>query len=633
MLNLLIKAREAITTFVLNRFMSFDHNINGSHKSWRNAENYANISAAVDSCGKAGSRECVIVVTKSTSKMEFTINKTILSHVTLKVLNGGVIKIANGVTVTHLGGIDAGLYKIFNLVGTGKIIFDVSTVVSGRLKYVIPHWWGATANNVTDDFTAIQAAIDSVITTATVIFFPPGIYRISQTLTIAGENNIEIKMEGPRAFIRALADSTAFDLLSVTSGAKIDLDGIAFIFGDNGLSMVGVQGVRIFNCRFAFGASSGVFLSGPDPESSGAVNVILSNNWIHDTPVGIDLVSGAGAGETTQRVQIVHNNMSEGLTTAAIRMDGALNCSISGGNNIVGKIIVTKAVSNEAAKHITINGNTIKAGQAGGAVELNVECEFFSVSGNAIQNTAGDGLLIDDPDAKNISIVGNEICACSGWGINNNNSFSTNRRIEVTGNVLIDNAITGTADQDEANKLHDADGAFTVSMVGQVVKNTDDVTEGVITGFVDSGELDLDSDVFPDGDEAYSINAPINDVSLGLALFDSHNIKSESEIQQDHAGVKFTSSFVHAGDNQTMTGNETFILTQGNIFIRDPDGNRNFNPSGTFKALYQVTVVNTADAAETITFDSAGLNQTIAQNERGIFVFDGTDWLKIYVGS
>lgn len=72
--------------------------------------------------------------------------------------------------------------------------------------------------------------------------------------------------------------------------------------------------------------------------------------------------------------------------------------------------------------------------------------------------------------------------------------------------ITIDNANTvqGTADATEANKLHDADGGFTEDVVGKVVKNLTDDTFAIITAFVDSGELTLDTDIFVDT-EAYSI--------------------------------------------------------------------------------------------------------------------------------
>ncbi len=85
-----------------------------------------------------------------------------------------------------------------------------------------------------------------------------------------------------------------------------------------------------------------------------------------------------------------------------------------------------------------------------------------------------------------------------------------------------------------------------------------------------------------------------------------------------------------------MSGHETFNSADGTLFIRDPGGAaRNFNPYDTyFLDGTIITLINIADAAETITFDSAGLNQAVAQNERGIFAYHKTDgWLKIYVGS
>ena len=65
---------------------------------------------------------------------------------------------------------------------------------------------------------------------------------------------------------------------------------------------------------------------------------------------------------------------------------------------------------------------------------------------------------------------------------------------------------TGTADATEASKLHDADGGFAAADVGRRVYNTTDKTKAVITGFVDSGELNLDADIMASG-EAYIIGA------------------------------------------------------------------------------------------------------------------------------
>ena len=58
--------------------------------------------------------------------------------------------------------------------------------------------------------------------------------------------------------------------------------------------------------------------------------------------------------------------------------------------------------------------------------------------------------------------------------------------------------VTGAADATEASKLHDADGGFTAALVGATLWNTTDDTYTTISGFVDSGELDLTDDIMVD---------------------------------------------------------------------------------------------------------------------------------------
>ena len=66
---------------------------------------------------------------------------------------------------------------------------------------------------------------------------------------------------------------------------------------------------------------------------------------------------------------------------------------------------------------------------------------------------------------------------------------------------------TGTADEDKTNALvDDANTQFVdVIDIGKVIYNTTDRTWAVVKAFVDTGELTLSKDIFPDGDEAYKI--------------------------------------------------------------------------------------------------------------------------------
>ena len=91
---------------------------------------------------------------------------------------------------------------------------------------------------------------------------------------------------------------------------------------------------------------------------------------------------------------------------------------------------------------------------------------------------------------------------------------------------------------------------------------------------------------------------------------------------------------LRGGEVSTMTGDSTFTYGDGELHLLDPGGDdRNYNPSGAFPALAEAWVINTADDAETITFDSDGIAEDVAQNERGYFLYSGSAWIKVYVGS
>jgi hypothetical protein len=62
----------------------------------------------------------------------------------------------------------------------------------------------------------------------------------------------------------------------------------------------------------------------------------------------------------------------------------------------------------------------------------------------------------------------------------------------------------------------------------------------------------------------------------------------------------------------------------------DPGGaHRNYNPSGTFPAGYEVTLVNTADAGENLLFDTTGINVTVAQSKSCQFIYTGSAWRQV----
>lgn len=65
------------------------------------------------------------------------------------------ITINNGITLTINGPFTAGLFQVFNCVGTGKVVFNPNTTSVGY-----PEWWGAVAgDNTVDSSIGINACI------------------------------------------------------------------------------------------------------------------------------------------------------------------------------------------------------------------------------------------------------------------------------------------------------------------------------------------------------------------------------------------------------------------------------------------------------------------------------------------
>jgi hypothetical protein len=117
-------------------------------RSYGSAYTDATISAAISDIGSD-----VRTLVLPHGAWDISNNLTIPLNITFKVLEGAVLTIAIGKTLTINGPIDAGLYQIFNCVGTGKV------AGSGPMSEVFIQWWGAVNDGTTDCSAAVQAAI------------------------------------------------------------------------------------------------------------------------------------------------------------------------------------------------------------------------------------------------------------------------------------------------------------------------------------------------------------------------------------------------------------------------------------------------------------------------------------------
>lgn len=96
---------------------------------------------------------------------------------------GGIV--LGDYNLTIYGTVDAGRYKIFTCEGTGVVSFTTNYVMTT----FYPEWWGAVADDSTDNSTAIQQTINAAETNGGGnIEFAQGYYRITTGLTNDGNN-------------------------------------------------------------------------------------------------------------------------------------------------------------------------------------------------------------------------------------------------------------------------------------------------------------------------------------------------------------------------------------------------------------------------------------------------------------
>ncbi len=128
-----------------------------SNVAWYDVRNYPSLALAITSIGATS--KTLLIPTAQTVAADITIPATL----SLKFTRDGKLNIANGVTVTINGYVEAGLWQVFSCTGTGKVVFGANAVTG-----VHPDWWTAnTTPGTTDMTTAVQAAADACLATAT----------------------------------------------------------------------------------------------------------------------------------------------------------------------------------------------------------------------------------------------------------------------------------------------------------------------------------------------------------------------------------------------------------------------------------------------------------------------------------
>lgn len=294
--------------------------------------------------------------------------------------------------------------------------------------------FGAKGDGVTDDATAIQAAVNSLGAGGGVVYFPPGVYLMGSTITINGASSSNVVLRGI-GYSGSWTSSTLGSSIKISSSLidgfsfsnyayNCTVEGLHIFGGKRGIHFSQCLGWHVIECNLrqnvtgleCFGngvgivrdsmirdnTTAGIYLAQSSGDSvitgcdigGNGVNIICStgNTHITDNAIFSSKNSGNGCGVLVDATQP--------SADSTIR-----NCVISGNliaNNDVQIIVKGTSLAAPNVQDIHIHSNHIHQADDGG--------EGFD-SGFAY----GQGVLVQF--AKRVHIHHNNIIGCRDYGV------------------------------------------------------------------------------------------------------------------------------------------------------------------------------------------------------------------------
>ena len=232
---------------------------------------------------------------------------------------GAEVKFTTAVQITT-GAIDA------NTVGyTASFTGAVGQTVQTKLEqYVSVKDFGAVGDGVTDDSTAIQAALTAGAGRA--VYFPGGTYLISATLTVPADTMVTGDGYGSVVY-QDTRERNVFSLNNNCTVQHLRLRGDGVTSGgasfqlNNGISAVSKRNIKVLNCFLHAFESNGIYID--DCE-----NLEIIGNYIWDNAYsvgsGSDIVLYGVTGGTARIIiskNFCFSNNSQGIYVDAIGVD------------------------------------------------------------------------------------------------------------------------------------------------------------------------------------------------------------------------------------------------------------------------------------------------------------------------
>ena len=315
-------------------------------------------------------------------------------------------------------------YSILVLDSKGRVVFrNLSTSALTFATTRTPYDFGAYGNGIADDTAAVQAALNSAVKH---VYFPPGLFRITSTVTSAVDDRT---IDGPGALTATTAVAIAMTVTGNRNEVAVNIAGNEFIgvgIRFDGAELPIVSGGRIRNLYSSTANCAGLFFSDTqagfivrgvtitDVNSPGDGTLGNSNGFsraiaigLSGDPTGNSVIEGcyianiigeegdaiaavSGGGGTYYRLDLtVKGNTIRGFTRRAIKTQG---------NNVR---VIGNSISNDwtLATQVPNAINVIDFVQGGDCIARDNDlygCDFFNqISVQAQDAEVWNNFLID----------------------------------------------------------------------------------------------------------------------------------------------------------------------------------------------------------------------------------------------
>ena len=617
-----------------------------------------------------------------TTAYTVTADMSITANVKVVVEPGAVLTIATAKTLTINGTMDAGGYQIFS--GAGA--------VSG-LKESRPEWFAVNTSPGTTNMTAAWNNAGLAVVSGGTIKGQDGTnYYINTaggvtvtnpvritgkftmttgstvgnapTLTVAGNASV-LENFAVTGYIRPTFDGSEAVNVNLrrailVTGDNVSVSHVSVADAEYGIEFNDADGSEISGCTFTNATIKG---GAAMQANSSAVLVTSSDNVkVHDNTIQ-GYSQGILVGSVCYRTHIHHNSITDTDNNGVYISSGHQatvdhNTIYNLDDNFIKVRGSDHTVSHNVLTSDAASGSTLGVALTGNGTPDADDWNGWNLvaQGNNIRGDFDYGIAVDDQDAgfvKTFDISGN-IIEFSGSstvkrGISADALQSDGARITnntIAGHIFGIRA-TGDATHTHLNMTIDGnvcpvgtDSGITLAYVSQSkVSNNVSKNHATLKAGINMNNVTKTTFTNNDCGDDQAVATLSYGITEGAGSSENKYIHNTTK-----GAVTYRVKITAAAGAQILTDETivaeladtyTFLPGQARKYLLDPGGaHRNISPGasgtyGPFPEGYEVIVVNTAGAAENLIFDPSGINVTVGQNKRAIFMFTGTAWTQI----